>query len=137
MKDYICTITGVLGSAMTAFFGGWSAGMTTLFVFMCIDYISGMVVAGVFKKSRKTDSGALESRAGFKGLCRKGIMILVVVFAYHLDMLIKTDYIRDAVVIGFCLNEAISITENIGLMGIPLPKVITKAIDALNRKGDE
>lgn len=71
MKETICTITGIVGSFITGMFGGWSAAMTTLLIFMAVDYISGLAVAGIFKKSTKTDSGALESRAGWKGLCRK------------------------------------------------------------------
>lgn len=108
--------------------------MTTLVIFMAVDWISGLIVAGVFKKSKKTDSGALESRAGWEGLCRKGMALLIVLVAYRLDLLIGTNYIRDAVVIAFCANEAISLVENAGLMGLPLPDVITKAIDVLTKK---
>lgn len=139
MKELFCTVTGVVGSAVASLFGGWSAGMTTLLIFMAVDYLSGLAVAGVFKNSKKTDSGALESRAGWKGLCRKGMTIFIVLIAYRLDVMIGTNYIRDAVIIGFCANEAISIVENAGLMGVPLPDVITKAIDVLTRKskGDD
>lgn len=139
MKELICTMTGAIGSAIASLFGGWSAGMTTLLIFMVVDYISGLAVAGVFKNSTKTDSGALESRAGWKGLCRKGMTIVIVLIAYRLDIQIGTNYIRDAVIIAFCANEAISIIENAGLMGIPLPDVIVKAVDVLTRKskGDD
>ena len=115
-KEMVSTICGAIGGAIASLFGGWSATMTTLLIFMIIDYISGLVVAGVFKKSEKTENGALESKAGFKGLCKKGMMFLFVVM------------------IGFIANELISITENAGLMGIPLPGVITKAIEILNDK---
>ena len=71
-KNILVTIIGILGSAITSIFGGWSAAMTTLVIFMAIDYLTGLITAGVFHKSTKTDSGTLESRAGFKGLCRKG-----------------------------------------------------------------
>ena len=104
---------------------------------MAIDYISGLAVAGVFHASRKTDSGALESRAGWKGLCKKAMTLLFVLIAHRLDMVIGTTYIRDTVVIAFVTNELISIVENAGLMGIPLPPVITNAIDILKRKGDQ
>ena len=117
-------------------FGGWTAGMTTLIIFMAIDYLSGLVVAGVFKKSNKTESGALESKAGWKGLARKCMTLLFVLIAYRLDLLLNTAYIRDAVVIGFCANELISIVENAGLMGLPLPAVITKALEVLKNKAD-
>ena len=137
MKELICTITGVVGSAIASLFGGWTAGMITLLIFMAVDYITGLICAGVFKSSAKSKSGGLESRAGWKGLCRKGVTILVVLVAYRLDLLIGTNYIRDAVVIAFCANELISIVENCGLMGLPLPKPITKAIDVLKNKTEK
>ena len=127
-------IIGILGSIVTLFFGGWSAGLTTLIIFMVIDYISGIVVAGVFKNSPKSESGALQSRVGWKGLARKCMTLLFVLIAYRLDLLVGTNYIRDAVIIGFCANELLSIVENAGLMGVPLPSVITKAIDMLSQK---
>lgn len=108
--------------------------MITLLIFMAIDYISGLVVAGIFHKSKKSETGSLESKAGFKGLCRKCMTLLFVMIAYRLDLVIGSDYIRNAVIIGFIANETISIVENAGLMGVPLPTVITKAIDILTSK---
>jgi len=137
MKEGICTIIGVIGGAIASLFGGWDAALITLVIFMGIDYITGLVVAGVFHNSRKTESGALESRAGFKGLCRKGVTLLIVLVACRLDMLINSNFVRDAVVIAFCANEAISIIENAGLMGVPIPSVLVKAIEVLRRKGEE
>ena len=136
-KTAICSIIGVIGGMIASAFGGWNAALTTLVLFMVIDYISGLIVAGVFHASRKTESGTLESRAGWKGLCRKGMTLLFVLIAYRLDLAIGVCYIRDTVIIGFIANELISIVENAGLMGIPLPSVITKAIDVLTKKGDE
>ncbi len=129
-------IIGLIGGAFTTLFGGWTGGMTTLVLFMCIDYLSGLIVAGVFKKSNKTESGALESKAGWKGLARKCMTLLFVLIAYRLDLLLNTAYIRDAVVIGFCANELISIVENAGLMGLPLPGVIKKALEVLKNKAE-
>lgn len=129
-------LIGLIGGAFTTLFGGWTAGMTTLVLFMCIDYLSGLIVAGVFKKSNKTESGALESKAGWKGLARKCMTLLFVLIAYRLDLLLNTAYIRDAVVIGFCANELISIVENAGLMGLPLPGVIKKALEVLKNKAE-
>lgn len=136
-KTAICSIIGVIGGMIASVFGGWNAALTTLVLFMVIDYISGLIVAGVFHASRKTESGTLESRAGWKGLCRKGMTLLFVLIAHRLDLAIGVCYIRDTVIIGFIANELISIVENAGLMGIPLPSVITKAIDVLTKKGDE
>ncbi len=137
LKGIISAVTGILGGIVTALFGGWSTGFCTLLIFMCIDYITGLIVAGVFKNSPKTDSGALESRAGWKGLIRKGITLLAVLIGYRLDILLGTAYIRDCVIIAFITNEIISITENAGLMGVPMPEVIKKAIDILRGKEDK
>ena len=137
MKQMICTICGLIGSSVAAFFGGWTSGMTTLLIFMTVDYVSGLLVAGVSKKSNKTSTGKLESRAGWKGLCRKGMSFVFVLIAYRVDLAIGTDYFRDAVVIAFITNELISIVENAGLMGIKLPSVIIKSIDVLQQKADK
>lgn len=133
-KETICTAVGVAGSAITAAFGGWDEALVTLIIFMVIDYLSGLAVAGIFHKSNKSESGALESRAGWKGLCRKCVTLLFVLIAYRLDLAIGVDYIRNAVIIGFMANELISIVENAGLMGIPLPGVIQNAIEVLTQK---
>lgn len=122
MKEGFCTMIGIAGSLITALFGGWDTGLFTLTIFMCIDYVSGIVVAGVFHKSKKSENGALESRAGWKGLCRKGMTLLFVLIAHRLDLAIGSTYIRDAVVIGFMANELISIVENAGLMGRHVPQ---------------
>lgn len=137
MKNAICTTAGAIGGVIASLFGGWDAGLATLVMFMAIDYVSGLVVAGVFHNSKKTTSGALESKAGWKGLCRKGMSLLFVLIAYRLDLAIGSNYIRDAVIIGFIVNETISIVENAGLMGVPLPDVINKAIDILTSKSEE
>ena len=136
MKNILCTTAGVVGSFVASLFGGWDTGIATLLLFMGIDFFSGLAVAGIFKKSTKTKTGALESRAGWKGLCRKSMTLLFVLIAFRLDLAIGTNYIRDAVIIGFMANELISIVENAGLMGLPLPGVLTKAIDVLKKKAE-
>lgn len=136
MKQIICSVFGVVGSTIAAVFGGWDAGLATLMIFMALDYVSGFVVAGVFHKSNKTDTGSLESGAGWKGLCRKCMTLLFVLVAYRIDLIIGVDYIRNAVIIAFIANELISLVENAGLMGIPLPDVITRAIDILQKKAE-
>ena len=136
MKEWICTAVGVVGAGIASVFGGWDSALSTLIIFMAIDYVTGLVVAGVFHNSRKTDTGALESRAGFKGLCRKGMTLVFVLIGYRMDLMINTNYIRDAIIIGFPANEAISIVENAGLMGLPLPAIVTKAVDILTKKAE-
>ena len=119
MKSIYRTILAVAGSFLAAQFGGWDAALETLVCFMAIDWITGGVLLPVvFKKSPKSENGKLESRAGWKGLCRKGMMLFFVLVAEKLDQLTQTNYLRDAVCIGFILNEAVSILENAGLMGV-------------------
>lgn len=137
MKEGLCTGIGVVGGFIASLFGGWDAALITLLMFMVIDYVSGLIVAGVFHNSNKTETGTLESKAGWKGLCRKCMTLLFVLIAYRLDLALGVAYIRDAVIIGFMANELISIVENAGLMGLPLPAVITKAIDVLTKKATE
>ena len=127
-------IVGTVGSAIASFFGGWTASLTTLLIFMAIDYVTGLVCAGVFHKSPKTETGALESRAGFKGLCRKCGVMLLVLMGHRIDLAMGSSYVRDAICIAFIVNEALSITENLGLMGVPIPTIFKNAIDILKKK---
>ena len=134
MKPIILTCAGILGASIAGLFGGWDHAVVTLLIFMAIDYLTGLVVAGIFHKSPKSDTGALESKAGLKGLFRKGGVLLVVLAGARLDLLVGTNFVRDAVVIAFTVNETISITENLGLMGVPVPKPVTDAIELLRKK---
>lgn len=138
MKEiHLAGLIGIVGGMIASWFGGWDSSLNTLVIFMAIDYITGLIVAGVFKRSEKTENGALESRAGFKGLCRKGVTLLIVLVACRLDLALGSNFVRDAVVIAFITNETISIIENAGLMGIPIPKVIVRAIEVLKSKSEE
>lgn len=132
MKSAICTACGTVGTFIAAALGGWDTAIITLLVFMVIDFVTGWIVAVVFKKSHKTETGGYSSAIGLKGLCKKGMILLLVVMANLLDQQTGANYIRDGVCIAFMVNEAMSILENAGLMGIPIPAVITKALDVLN-----
>ena len=134
MKDTVCTILGILGSAVCWAFGGWDTAMMTLLVCISVDYISGSIVALVFHKSNKTESGAYNSAYGLKGLCKKCLMLLFVLVAVQVDRVLGADYVRDAVCIGFSVNEILSIIENLGLAGIPMPEAIIKALEQLQKK---
>lgn len=136
MKEMFYTGIAVFGAAIASIFGGWTSAMTTLLILMGIDYITGLIVAGVFHASKKTEGGGLESRAGWKGLCRKGVTLLIVLIAARIDILLGTTYFRDGTAIAFVANEALSIIENAGLMGVPIPAPITKAIEILKNKSD-
>ena len=134
MKQAICTFIGMAGAAAAWAFGGWDAAMAALLICMGADYISGSIVALVFHKSTKSETGCYNSAYGIKGLFKKGLMLLFVVVAVQADRLLGADYVRDAVCIGFCSNEILSITENLGLAGIPLPSAVTRALEQLQKK---
>lgn len=137
IKTAISSVAGAIGGLISYLIGGFDTALQALIIFMAIDYVMGLIVAGVFKKSGKSKNGALESRAGWKGLCRKGVTLLIVIVATYLDRLTGTDFIRDAVIIGFVANEALSILENAGLIGLPISKTLTNAVDVLKNKGDD
>ena len=134
MKQSICTVFGILGSALAAAFGGWDAALAALLVCISVDYISGSIVALVFHKSSKSETGAYNSAYGLKGLCKKGLMLLFVLVAVQMDALMGADYVRDAVCIGFCSNEVLSIVENLGLAGVPMPQAVVNALEQLQKK---
>ena len=133
MKQVICTVIGLVGSAFSWAFGGWDGALAALVVCMAVDYLSGSIVALVFHNSRKTESGAYNSTYGLKGLCKKGLMLLFVTVAVQADRLLGVDYVRSAVCIGFCANEILSIAENLGLAGIPMPEAVMKALEQLQK----
>lgn len=134
MKSAFLAASGTVGAFIAAALGGWDTAIITLIVFMCIDYATGWVVAVVFKKSHKTQSGGYSSAIGLKGLCKKVMILLLVVVANLLDKQIGASYVRDGVCIAFMLNEGMSIIENAGLMGVPIPRVIINVLDILKEK---
>lgn len=133
MKESFCTAVGMTGSLIAGLFGGFDASMVTLIAFMAIDYVTGLIVAAV-RKSPKTETGGLSSRIGLKGLAKKCVVLLLVLVAARLDITLGTSYIRDAVCIGFIVNELLSIIENAGLLGIPMPMAIKNAVELLQNK---
>ncbi len=136
MRMLIPACIGAVGASIASLWGGWDHAMVTLLIFMMVDYVTGLIVAGIFKASLKSESGALESWAGLKGLFRKGGILLVVLVAARLDLMLGTNFVRDTVVIAFVVNETISIIENLGLMGVPIPKPVINAIAVLKQKAD-
>lgn len=132
MKEMLCTIVGIFGSSLVFFFGGVDTILIALCVFMVVDYISGLMVAWVFKKSPKTETGKVNSGVCLKGLCKKVFMLVLVGVAHQLDVVLGVGFIRNGLVIALSTNETISIIENAGLMGIPIPKVLHDAIEILN-----
>lgn len=135
--NVICASIGTVFAGIAGVFGGWDAALITLMIFILADYVTGLIVAAVFHRSPKTANGALESKAGLKGLLRKGGMLLMVLIACRLDLMLGAHFIRDAVVIALVTNEALSIVENLGLMGVPIPKPLINAIEVLKAKAKD
>ncbi|WP_370812106.1 holin family protein [Butyricicoccus pullicaecorum] len=133
-KVAIMTGAGVIGGMISQAFGGWDAALITLLLFMAVDYLSGLIVAGVFQTSDKSASGSLSSVACWQGLLKKGMTLVIVLVAARLDIVLGTAFVRDAVVIAYVVNETISIIENAGLMGLPVPDAIMSAIEQLQGK---
>ena len=127
----------VIGAWISELFGGWDTVIVTLILFMALDYISGLVVAGVFHRSDKTQSGKLDSTACWQGLLKKGMTLVVVLVAAQLDSVLGTSFVREAAVIAYIVNETISIIENAGRMGLPVPDALMKAIEQLQGKGKD
>ena len=123
------TGAGVIGGMISQVFGGWD--------FMAVDYLSGLIVAGVFHSSDKSETGTLNSAACWQGLLKKGMTLVIVLVAARLDIVLGTAFVRDAVVIAYVVNETISIIENAGLMGLPVPDAIMSAIEQLQGKNEQ
>lgn len=134
MKEGFCTAVGLAAGAISWLAGGFDLPVLALVICMGVDYLTALIAAGIFHKSPKTAGGGLDSQVGWKGLARKFVTLLMVVVANLADVLLGQHYIRDAVVIGFCANECISILENAGYMGIPIPKVLANAVEALSKR---
>lgn len=130
-------VVGVIGGAIASAFGGFDKGLQILILLMGADYITGLIVAGIFHASPKTADGTLESYAGWKGLCRKGMTLLVVLIAAQLDGYLGSSFARDTVIIAYIVNELVSLIENAGLMGVPIPAVIKRMVSILKEKTDE
>ena len=126
------TFLTAAGAFVTALFGEWDGALLTLLLFMAADWLTGLIVAGVFHRSPKSRNGALESRIGLKGLCRKGAMLLVVLIAYRLDLMAGLHgVLRTAAIVALVCNEALSVLENVGLMGVEYPEIINRVIRQL------
>ena len=137
MKEYITSAFALLGGGLSWAIGGFDAVVACLIGAMAIDYITGLIVAGVFHNSPKTEGGRLDSRVGWKGLARKFVTILIVVVANLTDVIMGTgDTIRTAVCIGFFANECLSMVENAGHMGLRIPAKLRNAIEELFSAGD-
>lgn len=130
-------LLGILAGLCSALLGGWTVALETLGIIMLLDYATGLIVAGVFHKSPKSSGGTLESKAAFKGLLRKVGIIFIVVAFHQLDRLTGKSFWRDSAAWAFFIVEFISVVENIGLMGVPLPQFVTAGVEWLRNKSSD
>lgn len=135
-KKWILGMAAAAGSFAVNALGGWDGTLALLLGMMAVDCLTGWLVAAVWKKSSKSASGALESRAGWKGLCRKGATLVIVWVGVMLDAALGVNYIRTAVCLFFAGNEGLSLVENLGMMGVPMPEFLKNALETLREEGD-
>lgn len=135
LKLKVLSIISVVGGIIGNQLGGWDLALKTLCIFMIIDYTTGVIVGRV-NKSPKTKNGGLSSKIGFKGICKKGMILVIILVAYRMDLLMDSEFMRNAVIIGYTANEIISILENAGLLGIYIPPILKKGIEILNEKAE-
>ena len=137
IKNGILVGLAVFGSFATNALGGWDASLQVLIALMVADYLTGVLVAAVWHKSNKSSSGTLNSVAGFKGILKKCMILMLVWIGVLLDNATGASYIRMAVILFFIGNEGISLLENLGLMGVPFPAFLRRALEALRDQGDK
>ena len=137
IKNAVCGIIGVVFGTVVGLMGGWDKALEALVVCMIVDFFSGFVVASVFHKSPKTLTGGTASEVSREGLSRKCMMLLFVMIGYELERMTGSNFIRESIIYGFIANEILSIVENAGLMGLPMPAAIINAVDVLKQKADK
>lgn len=127
LKDIPKYIAAIWGSLVTYLFGGWSALIQILVAFVAIDYITGVLAAGVRRE--------ISSSVGGRGIARKVLIFVLVACGHLVDMALGTaDVIRDAVIYFYIANELLSIIENAGEIGLPVPDILKNAIERLKGK---
>lgn len=133
VKNVISFVVGCVGTFINSYLGGWDMLLDTLVMFMLIDYVTGLYIAGVLHKSPKTETGRLSSSKGYHGLIKKLLVLVMVAMMFRIDLLFNIDYLRNGSIIAFLFQESISIIENFGLCGVKIPEVVKNGIDLLNK----
>lgn len=126
-KNYFSAVFGICSGYIINLFGGWSASLTTLIIFMVIDYITGIIQA-ILGKSLKSENGKLNSKVGFKGISKKVLMLLMVVVGRRIDITFNITYVREMIILSYIMNEFISIIENLSTLGIEKLPIFDKIV---------
>ena len=135
-KNGVLAALAAIGGFVSHALGGWDAALQVLIGFMAADYITGLMIAAFWKRSNKSVSGALDSKASFQGLCKKGIVLALVWLGVMLDNATGFNYIRAAIILFFIGNEGLSLLENIALMGVPFPGFLKRMLEVMRDNGD-
>lgn len=123
------TVVTAGGAAASYLFGGWSALLGILVAFVAIDYVTGVMAAAV--------EGKLSSEVGLKGIAKKVLIFVLVAVANLVDNAVGGGHIvRDATIFFYLANELLSIVENAGRIGLPVPDVVKRAVDVLKGKSE-
>lgn len=133
IKNTIVAACAAVGGVLSSLWGGWDALLRALIVCMIVDYITGIAVAAI-GKSNKSLTGHINSNAAVMGLLKKGFELLVVLVAAQLGGVSGGEFVRDTVVLFFIGSEGISIIENGGLLGVPLPASVKRWFELLHEK---
>ncbi len=137
VKNTALFVLAAIGTFIAQALGGWDSAMIALIVVMGVDFVTGLLVAFVWRKSNKSENGSADSRASFKGLCRKVGILLAVLIAVQLDNVMQTGgVVRLGIILFFFGSEGISVIENLGLMGIPFPAFIKKRFEQLKAENE-
>lgn len=130
MKDIICSILAGIGTGLVYLWGGFDVAMQCLLIAIALDYVSGIIKAFVLKQ--------LSSTVGFRGILKKVGILVVVALAVLIDRVTgESGAIRTLVIYYFVANEGLSIIENAGKAGLPIPHSIKEALQALKKQGDK
>lgn len=119
--------SATLGAVATYAFGEWNELISLFLMAILVDYVTG--IAASMKEQR-----GLNSQVGYWGLARKGLMLLVIMLAHRMDILMDTDLMMTGAIYFYLANEFISITENYGRLGLPLPSFLKQMIQVLRGK---
>lgn len=136
LKNIVLVTISAIGGLIVEFLGGVDTMLIALVMFMVVDYVTGLAVAMIFHKSKKTEGGGASSKEGFKGIVKKICILLLVGLAHEIDVIVGADYIRSITIMFFVANEGLSVLENAGLMGVKYPAFLVKALEILRDKAE-